>query len=192
MVPSVLWHCWLGGRKGIRTVKKLSGGVLRGYLSWAMCRFAMAQMMTLPLTVSCSSKIQVGFTFLAPAHLGSPGQRPLKGGVTRRLKRDQLWNTTLCNRGWATFFTNIPNALRLVYDRWTPSHITTVVTSNQWVVGNTYKGGTHQALLYTICSNKYLVVNSSVTWNVTYPKSWMSAWYFLSRTVLQFAISEYK
>jgi len=27
MWPSVLWHCWLGGRKGIRPVKKLSGGV---------------------------------------------------------------------------------------------------------------------------------------------------------------------
>ena len=29
----------------------------------------------MPLTVSCSSKIQIGFTFLAPVHLGSPGQR---------------------------------------------------------------------------------------------------------------------
>jgi len=27
-VPSVLWHCWLGGRKGIRPVKNLSGGIL--------------------------------------------------------------------------------------------------------------------------------------------------------------------
>jgi len=27
-LPSVLWRCWLGGRKGIRPVKKLSGGVL--------------------------------------------------------------------------------------------------------------------------------------------------------------------
>ena len=33
----------------------------------------MAQLMPLPLTVSCFSKIQVGFTFLVPAHLGSPG-----------------------------------------------------------------------------------------------------------------------
>ena len=32
-----------------------------------------AQLMPLPLTVSCFSKIQVGFTFLVPAHLGSPG-----------------------------------------------------------------------------------------------------------------------
>jgi len=32
-----------------------------------------AQMMPLPLTVSCFSKIQIGFTFLISAHLGSPG-----------------------------------------------------------------------------------------------------------------------
>jgi len=38
----------------------------------------MAQLMPLPLTVSCSSKIQIGFTFLVPAHLGSPGQRAVK------------------------------------------------------------------------------------------------------------------
>ena len=33
----------------------------------------MAQLMPLPLTVCCFSKIQIGFTFLVPAHLGSPG-----------------------------------------------------------------------------------------------------------------------
>ena len=38
----------------------------------------MSQLMPLPLTVSCSSKIQIGFTFLEPAHLGSPGQRAVK------------------------------------------------------------------------------------------------------------------
>jgi len=38
----------------------------------------MAQLMPLPLTVSCFSKIQFGFTFLVPAHLGSPGQRAIK------------------------------------------------------------------------------------------------------------------
>ena len=38
----------------------------------------MAQRMPLPLTVSCFSKIQVGFTFLVPAHLGSPGKRAVK------------------------------------------------------------------------------------------------------------------
>ena len=38
----------------------------------------MAQLMLLPLTVSCFSKIQIGFTFLVPAHLGSPGKRAVK------------------------------------------------------------------------------------------------------------------
>jgi len=32
----------------------------------------------LPLAVSCFSKIQIGFTFLVPAHPGSPGQRAVK------------------------------------------------------------------------------------------------------------------
>ena len=38
----------------------------------------MAQLMPLPLTISCFSKIQVGFTFLVLAHLGSPGQWAVK------------------------------------------------------------------------------------------------------------------
>jgi len=39
----------------------------------------MAQLMPLLLTVSCVSKIQIGFTFLVPAHPGCPGQRAVKG-----------------------------------------------------------------------------------------------------------------
>ena len=38
----------------------------------------MAQLMPLPLTVSCFSKIQIGFTFLVPVYLGSSGQRAVK------------------------------------------------------------------------------------------------------------------
>jgi len=38
----------------------------------------MAQLMPLSLTISCSSKIQIGFTFVVPAHLDSPGQRAVK------------------------------------------------------------------------------------------------------------------
>jgi len=36
------------------------------------------QLMSLPFTVSRFSKIQIAFTFLVPAHLGSPGQRATK------------------------------------------------------------------------------------------------------------------
>ena len=38
----------------------------------------MAQLMPLPLTISCFSKIQIGFTFLVLAHPGSPGQGAVK------------------------------------------------------------------------------------------------------------------
>ena len=37
-----------------------------------------AQLMPLALTVSCFSKIQIGFTFLVLAHPGSPGKRAIK------------------------------------------------------------------------------------------------------------------
>jgi len=38
-----------------------------------------AQLMPLPLTISCFSKIQIGFTFLVLADLDSPGKGPLNG-----------------------------------------------------------------------------------------------------------------
>ena len=38
----------------------------------------MVQLMPLPLTVSYFSKIQTGFTYLVPTHLGSPGKRAVK------------------------------------------------------------------------------------------------------------------
>jgi len=38
----------------------------------------MAQLMPLPLTVSCFSKIQIGFAFLVLAHPSSPGKRAVK------------------------------------------------------------------------------------------------------------------
>ena len=38
----------------------------------------MAQLIPLPLTVSCFSKIHIGFTFLVLAHPGCPGKRAIK------------------------------------------------------------------------------------------------------------------
>ena len=62
LLPSVLWRCWLGDRKGIRPVKNLSGGVAGVVicLEWD-ADLHMAQLMPLPLTVSRFSKIQIGF-----------------------------------------------------------------------------------------------------------------------------------
>jgi len=38
----------------------------------------LTQLMPLPLTVSCFSKIQIGFIFLVTTHPGSSGQRAVK------------------------------------------------------------------------------------------------------------------
>ena len=38
----------------------------------------MAQLMPLPLAVSYFSRIQIGFSFLVPAHLGSLGPKAIK------------------------------------------------------------------------------------------------------------------
>ena len=57
-----------------------------------------AQLMPLPLTVSCFSKIQIGFTFLVPAHPGSPGQRAVKWvRACVRLRQDKRVHVHGCD-----------------------------------------------------------------------------------------------
>ena len=61
-VPLVLWCCSLGGMKSIQPVKNWVVGA-----DVVICRergadLHMAQLMPVPLTVSCFSKIQIGFT----------------------------------------------------------------------------------------------------------------------------------
>jgi len=51
----------------------------------------MAQLMPLPITVSCFSKIQIGFTFLVPAHPGSPGKRAVKWVCVYSLTINHKW-----------------------------------------------------------------------------------------------------
>jgi len=72
-LPSVLWRCWLGGRKGIRPVKTEWWGVGMVVCLEQGGDLHMAQLMPLPLTISGFSKIQiVFFIFLVPAFPGSP------------------------------------------------------------------------------------------------------------------------
>ena len=77
-VPSVLRCCWLGGRKGIRPVKTEWWGAGMVICLERGADLHIAQLMPLPLAVSCSSKIQIGFLFLVLTHLGSHGQRAVK------------------------------------------------------------------------------------------------------------------
>ena len=83
-----LFSCWafsavtllVWRQEGHPACKKLSSGVL-AWLSVCEERGAdlhMAQLMPLPLTASCFSKIQIGFTFLVPAHPGGPGKMAVK------------------------------------------------------------------------------------------------------------------
>jgi len=65
----------LGGRKGIRPVKTEQWGAGMVICLERGADLHMAQRIPLPLTVTCFSKIQIGFTFLVPAHPGIPGQK---------------------------------------------------------------------------------------------------------------------
>jgi len=65
----------LYGRKGIQPVKNWVVGCWHGYLPRARCRLAYGPV---DATVSCFSKIQIGFTSLVPAYLGSSKIRAVK------------------------------------------------------------------------------------------------------------------
>jgi len=68
----------LGGRKGIRPVKTEWWGTGVVVCLQQGADLHMAQLMPLPLTVSRSSKIHIGFTFLVPAYPGCPGKQAVK------------------------------------------------------------------------------------------------------------------
>ena len=59
---SVLWRCWLGGRKGIRPAKKWVVRCWCGCLGWD-ADLHIAQQTPLPLTISCSSKSRLVLSF---------------------------------------------------------------------------------------------------------------------------------
>ena len=68
----------VGGRKGVWRVKTEWWGTGMVICLERDADLHMAHLMPLPLTVSCFSKIQTGFTFLVPAHPGNPGKRAVK------------------------------------------------------------------------------------------------------------------
>ena len=75
----MLLRCWLGGRKGSRPIKNAWWGDGVVICLELGADLHIAQLMPLPLTVSCFSKIKIGLDFLIPAQTGSPG----KGAVKR-------------------------------------------------------------------------------------------------------------
>jgi len=88
----------VGRQEGHPACKKLEYGGVLAWLSdvwlsvWSEVQIDLhtAQLMPLPLTVSCFSKILVGFIFLVPAHPGRPRKRAVK--------RVSLWLVRVMNR----------------------------------------------------------------------------------------------
>jgi len=75
-LPSVLWCCWLGGRKGIWPVKNLSGGMLAWLSVWGEMQIWCHCHSLFLAPVNPDWFYLPGFTFLVPAHLGSPRHNP--------------------------------------------------------------------------------------------------------------------
>jgi len=76
-MPSVLWRCCLGSRKGIRPIKNWVVGCWHGYGSGSRCRFAHVPADTIATHYLSPDWFYLpGFTFLEPAHSGGPGQNP--------------------------------------------------------------------------------------------------------------------
>ena len=75
---SVLWRCWLGGRKGIWPVKNWVVGCWHGYLSGARCRLVHGPA---DATASDCPLLQWNpdwFYLSGTGHPGSPGKRAVK------------------------------------------------------------------------------------------------------------------
>ena len=75
----------------------------------------MAQLMPLPLTLSCFSKIQIGFTFLVPAYLGSPRERAVKSVCMCVCVCYMVHSMQLVNAPSASLSAYVVAELRLVF-----------------------------------------------------------------------------
>ena len=78
----VLWCCRLGGRKGIRPVKNLSGGMLAWLSVWSEVHSCIWPSWCHHHSVSLASvKFQIGFIFVVPAHRLVLDEGPLNSCV---------------------------------------------------------------------------------------------------------------
>ena len=78
IVPSVLLTLLVGLQEGHPACKKLSSGVLAWLSVWSEVQTCIWPSWCHCHSLSCFTKIQIGVTFLVPAHPGSPGKRAVK------------------------------------------------------------------------------------------------------------------
>ena len=81
LVPSLLWHCWLGGRNGIRPVKNWVVECWHGYLSGARCGLAWPSWCHCHSLSLASVKSRLVLPFWCRLTRVVPGKGPLNGCV---------------------------------------------------------------------------------------------------------------
>ena len=80
---------WVAGRaSGLSKTQRWGAGTV--ICLERVADLHMSQLMPLPLTVSCFSKIQIGFTFLVPAYPGSHRKRAVKWVCVSMLSKRSL------------------------------------------------------------------------------------------------------
>jgi len=154
-MPSVLWRCWLDGRKGIRPVKTEWWGAGVVICLEQGVDLHMAQLMPLPLAVPCFSKIQTGFAFLVPAHPGSPRQRAFKRVCVLYKKNSCIQFCLKSQKKYLLkYMIKFIQARKAVIqaERHSVMHITRPVRAG-WIRIHVVNICTHMLMLYTL--NKY-------------------------------------
>ena len=150
LVPSVLWRCWLGGSKGIRPVKKLSGGMLAWLYVWVrelICIWpSWCHCHSLSLApVNQDSFYLPGLTFLVLAHPGSPGQNPrgpLNGCVRACVHACDIWVCYSCLI-W-DWIADTKFSLRSNFGLSTHTHTHTTILRPSWILSGTTWVSQHQ------------------------------------------------
>ena len=123
--PSVLWCCWFGDRKGIRSVKKLSGGVLAWLSVWSE-----VQTCIWPSWCHCHSlslapvKSRLILPFWYRLTQVVLEKRPLNGCSSYWLCSEQLWSHIQAPAG---------EPLKPVTDSRSPSHIGLTRRDELWI-----------------------------------------------------------
>ena len=107
-LPSVLWHCWLSGRKCIRPVEKLNGGVLAWLSVWSAVQTCIwpSWCHCYPLSLA-SVKSRLVLPFWYRLTWAVPEKGPLKTCVcvsSRKYPKIQLRQviTNVLHPSWAT------------------------------------------------------------------------------------------
>ena len=96
-MPSVLWRCWLGGSKGIRPVKKLSGGVLAWLSVWSEVQTCIWPSWRHCHSLSLASvKSRLVLTFRYRPTWVVPEKGPLNGCVCDDTARMPCWLIAQC------------------------------------------------------------------------------------------------